>query len=59
MLVLTCERDTVIDIRSTITVRVVSIEEDTVELEIDASGDTRLEPDAILGGTCLPASLSG
>jgi sRNA-binding carbon storage regulator CsrA len=58
MFVLTCERDTVIDVGSTITVRVVSIDKDTVKLEIVAPGDIWLEPDAILDRTCLPAPLS-
>ena len=47
MLVLTCERDTVIDVGSNVTVRVVSIGKETVELEIDAPGDIWLEPDVI------------
>jgi hypothetical protein len=47
MLVFACDRDTVIDVGSSITVRVVSIGRETVELEIDATGDIRLEPDVI------------
>jgi hypothetical protein len=45
VLVLTCERDAVIGVGSDITVRVVSIGEETVELEFDAPGDIHLEPD--------------
>lgn len=47
MLVLTCERDAVIGVGSNIVVRVVSIGEETVELEIDAPGDIQLEPDVL------------
>jgi len=48
MLVLTCERDTLINVGPNVTVRVVAIGIDAVELEIDAPGDIHLEPDAIV-----------
>ena len=47
MLVLACERDTVISIGSNVTIRVVSIGEEMVELEVDAPGDIEPEPDVI------------
>ena len=47
MLAFTCERDTLIDIGPHVTIRVVSIGKETVEIEIDAPGDIHLEPDVI------------
>jgi hypothetical protein len=46
MFVITCRRDSLIEIGAHFKVRVLSINQESVELEIDTPGDTCLEPDA-------------
>jgi hypothetical protein len=46
MYVLTCSRDTLIEIGESIKVRVLSVNQENVDLAIDTPGETWLEPDA-------------
>ncbi len=47
MLVFTCDNNTIIEIGEDTKVRVVSIRENEVDLEIDSSGDIRLVDEEI------------